>query len=97
MTVGAPYLVASSSSIYFEIEIDEISLSGRIFAGFAGTNFQDAKGRAPAFQEGLGFDSLSWSVDSSDGTGCYRLVNLPCGHFTIQNFTNILSGYFSIL
>ncbi len=80
-TVGAPYLAASSAPMYFEIELGRMSglsgLSGRVLAGYAGTNFQDARARASAFEEGLGFDSISWSVDSSDGSGVYRLVNLP--------------------
>ncbi len=74
-TVGAPYLSTHSQPIYFEIEIKQCNSSGRIFAGFTGTNFQHVTGRASAFAEGIGFDSISWSVYSMNGTGNHRSVD----------------------
>ncbi len=77
-TVGAPYLSTHSQPIYFEIEIKQCNSSGRIFPGFTGTNYQHTTGRASAFAEGIGFDSISWGVNSKDATGNHRSVD-PLG------------------
>ncbi len=74
-TVGAPYLSTHSQPIYFEIEIKQCDSSGWIFAGFTGTNFQHVTGRASSCAEGIGFDSNSWGVNSTDGTGNHRSVD----------------------
>ncbi len=74
-TVGAPYLSTHSQPIYFEIEIKQCNSSGRICAGFTGTNYQHTTGRASAFAEGIGCDSVSWCVDSMDGSGGHRSVD----------------------
>ncbi len=71
-TVGAPYLSTHSQPIYFEIEIKQCNSSGRFFAGFTGTNYQHTTGRASTFAEGIGFDSISWGVDSMNGSGIHR-------------------------
>jgi hypothetical protein len=74
-TVGAPYLSTHSQPIYFEIEIKQCNSSGRILAGFTGTNFQHVTGQASSFADGIGFDSISWCADSMTGSGGHRSVD----------------------